>query len=144
MGAIRRGMAAMAKPTKISEFRGMSAEEIDAEVEKCQRALYDLRVKKYTGQPFKSHEFRWYRRKVAQLLTERRAQEIGEGIGKRESRKAEKARMLEKGLWVRVGGDGREIANALDEMEVGAALFDLAGGGGRSRGRPAAREPGGR
>eukprot|EP00803_Ostreobium_quekettii_P006656 evm.model.scf_1440.3 EVM.evm.TU.scf_1440.3 scf_1440:7064-7441(-) len=96
-----RPVVSMAKPTKIGEFRGMSAEEIDAEVEKCQRALYDLRVKKYTGQPFKSHEFKWYRRKVAQLLTERRAQEIAAGIGKRESRKAEKARLLEKDLWVR-------------------------------------------
>ena len=39
-----------AKKTKAAEFRGMTAEQIDAEVEKCRRALLDLRFKQRTRQ----------------------------------------------------------------------------------------------
>lgn len=39
-----------AKRPKASEYRSMSAEAIDAEVEKCRRALLDLRFKQRTRQ----------------------------------------------------------------------------------------------
>lgn len=42
------------KPTKASEFRGLSYEEIDAEVAKAKRVLLDLRIKQRTRQVGKS------------------------------------------------------------------------------------------
>ena len=41
---------AMAKPSKAADMRGLSEEEINAEVYKCKRALFDLRVAQKTRQ----------------------------------------------------------------------------------------------
>lgn len=41
-------VSAMAKPTKASEFRGLTNEEIDKEVYICQRKLLDLRIAQKT------------------------------------------------------------------------------------------------
>ncbi len=48
----RQGMAvlAMAKPTKAGDLRGLSDEELGAEVYKSKRALFDLRVAQKTRQ----------------------------------------------------------------------------------------------
>ncbi|GMH46083.1 hypothetical protein BSKO_14047 [Bryopsis sp. KO-2023] len=86
--------------TYASQFRDLSAEEIDQEVEKCKIALYELRVARASGKEIKTHEFRWNRKKVAQLLTVRREKEIEQGINSRKSRKMEIKRLLEAGEMV--------------------------------------------
>mmetsp|Transcript_18470 Transcript_18470/g.35146 ORF Transcript_18470/g.35146 Transcript_18470/m.35146 type:complete len:124 (-) Transcript_18470:347-718(-) len=74
------------KPAVASEFRSMSNEDIDKEVETIKRSLFDLRIKKATRQEFKSSDFKFYKKKVATLLTVKRENEIAQGISKRESR----------------------------------------------------------
>ena len=46
----RAAVVAMAKPSKAADLRGLSEEEISAEVYKCKRALFDLRVAQKTRQ----------------------------------------------------------------------------------------------
>lgn len=46
----RAALVAMAKPSKAADLRGLSEEEISAEVYKCKRALFDLRVAQKTRQ----------------------------------------------------------------------------------------------
>ena len=46
----RAAVLAMAKPSKAADMRGLSEEEISAEVYKCKRALFDLRVAQKTRQ----------------------------------------------------------------------------------------------
>lgn len=46
----RAVVVSMAKPTKAADLRGMSEEEVNAEVYKCKRALFDLRVAQKTRQ----------------------------------------------------------------------------------------------
>ncbi|KAK9841745.1 hypothetical protein WJX81_000253 [Elliptochloris bilobata] len=88
----------MAKPTKASDLRGLSEEELNAEVYKCKRALFDLRVAQRTRQAYKSSEFGWNSRKIAQLLTIKRERELVEGISKRESRRKDKKEKLALGF----------------------------------------------
>ncbi|CAK0756448.1 hypothetical protein CVIRNUC_002456 [Coccomyxa viridis] len=84
--------------TKASEFQGMGAEKIDEEVQKSKRALFDLRIAQRTKQPFKPSDFWYNKKKIAQLLTVRRQQEIEQGIAKRESRSIERKKLLAAGF----------------------------------------------
>jgi len=68
----------MTKPTKASEFRSLSAEQIEQEVATAKRELFDLRVKQKTRQEFKASDFGYYKTKVAQLLTVAREQKLAE------------------------------------------------------------------
>lgn len=83
--------------TRASDFRNMSTEEINEEVVNCKKALFELRLAQGTGREVKTHMFKCNRKKMAQLLTVRREQEIEVGINKRKSRKMEKKRMLDMG-----------------------------------------------
>lgn len=95
---VRCLVLAMAKPTKAAEFRGLSAEQIDQEVATAKRALFDLRLKQKTRQELKTSDFGFYQRKVAQLLTIKREQQLAEGISKRESRRMEKQQKIADGF----------------------------------------------
>ncbi len=44
--------------TKASDFKGMSQEQIDEEVQKAKRALFDLRIAQRTKQASRPHEMR--------------------------------------------------------------------------------------
>lgn len=94
------GLRLRANP-QVQEFREMSEDELIAEVEECKKQLFQLRVDQAVGKPIKTHMFKVYRKKAAQLLTIKREKEIDQGINKRESRKKEKNRLLKKGEWVR-------------------------------------------
>jgi large subunit ribosomal protein L29 len=56
----------------ISQFNdiiSLSNLEISEEIIKTEKALFDLRFKKATRQPFKSHEIKNTKRRLAQLKT---------------------------------------------------------------------------
>jgi large subunit ribosomal protein L29 len=55
--------------SKISDLRDQfkSLEEIEKEIIDLKRELANLRLKKATRKSFKSHEFKFARRKIAQL-----------------------------------------------------------------------------
>eukprot|EP00238_Polyblepharides_amylifera_P006291 CAMPEP_0196579074 /NCGR_PEP_ID=MMETSP1081-20130531/17541_1 /TAXON_ID=36882 /ORGANISM="Pyramimonas amylifera, Strain CCMP720" /LENGTH=123 /DNA_ID=CAMNT_0041898523 /DNA_START=91 /DNA_END=462 /DNA_ORIENTATION=+ len=76
---------------KAADFRSLSADDLDKEVSTCKRSLFDLRLKRATRQEYKSNEFKLLKKKVAAILTVKREKEIADGIGKRESRKLNKA-----------------------------------------------------
>eukprot|EP00210_Caulerpa_lentillifera_P006494 g6204.t1 len=86
---------------KMQEFREMSEEQILTEVEECKKQLFQLRIDQALGKSVKTHMFKVYRKKAAQLLTVKRQKEIEQGINKRQSRKKEKNRLLREGAWVR-------------------------------------------
>ena len=80
----------------LSDLRKLSSEQIDAQVKESKTELVKLEMKKASRQEFKPHEFKMYKKKVAQLLTVKREKEIEQGISKRESRRAEKNAALDK------------------------------------------------
>jgi large subunit ribosomal protein L29 len=47
----------------------MSFQELIDELKKAEKALFDLRFKKATRQPFKSHEIKATRKEVARIKT---------------------------------------------------------------------------
>lgn len=47
-----------------ADFRGMTVEQIDAEVAAAKRALFDLRLKRATRQEYKSSNFKFNKKKV--------------------------------------------------------------------------------
>jgi len=51
------------------ELRDLNDEIIIKEIVDTKKSLFELRLKKATRQSFKSHLFKHYRRKIAQLLT---------------------------------------------------------------------------
>jgi large subunit ribosomal protein L29 len=51
------------------ELRDLNDESIIKEIVDTKKSLFELRLKKATRQSFKSHLFKQYRRKIAQLLT---------------------------------------------------------------------------
>eukprot|EP00884_Botryococcus_braunii_P018850 jgi/Botrbrau1/5649/Bobra.55_1s0037.1 len=91
-------VSAKTKPTKASEFRGLTNEEIDKEVFNCQRRLLDLRIAQKTRKAFAPHEFGWNERKIAQLLTIKRERQLAEGISRREALKLERKEKLALGF----------------------------------------------
>ena len=55
--------------TKMSDLRELSNEEIDAEIQKLKRELFDLRFQQATRQTVNSHEFKHKRHTIGQLMT---------------------------------------------------------------------------
>ena len=51
------------------ELKDLNDEAMSKEVLDTKKSLFELRLKKATRQSFKSHLFKHYRRKIAQLLT---------------------------------------------------------------------------
>ncbi|MBJ7899075.1 MAG: 50S ribosomal protein L29 [Cyanobacteria bacterium RI_101] len=58
----------MALP-KIADARGLSDEDLGAEIATVKRELFELRFQQATGRPVKPHEFKHARHRLAQLLT---------------------------------------------------------------------------
>uniref|UniRef100_A0AB74TPR4 Large ribosomal subunit protein uL29c n=1 Tax=Discostella guiyangensis TaxID=3145224 RepID=A0AB74TPR4_9STRA len=52
-----------------NDNRLMSTQELVKEVKEAQKALFDLRFKKATRQPFKPHEIKATEKKIARLKT---------------------------------------------------------------------------
>jgi large subunit ribosomal protein L29 len=86
------------KAPKAAEFRSFSVEQIDEEVQKSKRALFDLRLKQRTRQEFKPSDKWFHEVKIAQLLTVRREQEVSQGIDRRQSRKLQKQKLIAEGF----------------------------------------------
>ena len=57
------------KKEKADEIRKMSIEDIEKEVAKTQRSLFDKKFQKYTSGIEKTHELRVARKQIARLLT---------------------------------------------------------------------------
>ena len=55
--------------SKMSDLRDLSTEEIDSEIQKLKRELFDLRFQQATRQTVSPHEFKHKRHKIAQLMT---------------------------------------------------------------------------
>ena len=55
--------------SKMSELRDLSSEEIDSEIQKLKRELFDLRFQQATRQTIQPHEFKHKRHTIAQLMT---------------------------------------------------------------------------
>lgn len=85
----------------VQSFYDLSEEEILEQVGELKKELFSMRAARAVGNPVKTHLFKQYRKRIAQLLTVKRKKEIEQGISKRESRKREKNALLEAGLWVR-------------------------------------------
>ena len=98
--ALREFPVVQANP-KVAEMYNFTEAELLEKVMDLKKELYRLRAKRAVGQEIKTHLFRQYRKEIAQLLTVRRKKEIERGINKRQSRKIEKARLVQAGEWVR-------------------------------------------
>lgn len=55
--------------SKIQELKTLERNELENELIKIEKDLFDLRLKKATRQDFKSHNFKHLKHKKAQLLT---------------------------------------------------------------------------
>lgn len=55
--------------TKMSELRDLSSEEIESEIQRLKRELFDLRFQQATRQTVNSHEFKQKRHTIGQLMT---------------------------------------------------------------------------
>nr|BDA97632.1 ribosomal protein L29 [Cryptomonas tetrapyrenoidosa] len=55
--------------SNFEELRNLNDEAIMKEILDTKKYLFELRLKKATRQSFKSHLFKHYRHKIAQLLT---------------------------------------------------------------------------
>jgi len=60
--------------------------------------MFGLRIKFAKREEYKPSQYSALRKRVAQLLTIKREREIEQGIDKRDSRAAEKQRLVEAGL----------------------------------------------
>lgn len=55
--------------SKIAELRELSTEEIDGEIQRLKRELFDLRFQQATRQTVNPHEFKHKRHTIGQLMT---------------------------------------------------------------------------
>jgi len=58
----------MALP-KIQDFRNLSDQEVDEQIQAFKRQLFELRMQKATRQTVKPHLFKHLRHQIAQLMT---------------------------------------------------------------------------
>lgn len=54
---------------KFTEINSFSSDEIFEAIQSSETQLFNIRVKKATRQPFKSHEIKNLKRRIAQLKT---------------------------------------------------------------------------
>jgi large subunit ribosomal protein L29 len=54
---------------KFNDIKGLSNTEISDAIVKAEKELFNLKFKKATRQPFKSHEIKFTKRKLAQFKT---------------------------------------------------------------------------
>ena len=55
--------------SQYSDIRSLSSEDINTNILKVEKKIFDLRFKKATRQTYKSHELKNEKRKLAQLKT---------------------------------------------------------------------------
>ncbi|KAK9789961.1 hypothetical protein WJX73_005915 [Symbiochloris irregularis] len=96
--ATRTTLAVQAKPTRAAEFRSLSEEEIDQQVEECKKELFRLRFKIARKEAFKPSDVHWNKKKIAQLLTVKREREVEKGVSRRESRLIQKRKNVALGF----------------------------------------------
>eukprot|EP00192_Tetraselmis_astigmatica_P015640 CAMPEP_0117663302 /NCGR_PEP_ID=MMETSP0804-20121206/8529_1 /TAXON_ID=1074897 /ORGANISM="Tetraselmis astigmatica, Strain CCMP880" /LENGTH=146 /DNA_ID=CAMNT_0005470289 /DNA_START=96 /DNA_END=536 /DNA_ORIENTATION=- len=87
------------KATNISDFKDLTAEQIDAEVEAAKLEMYYMRNKQALRKEVKTSNFGVLRKKVAQLLTLKR--QMFAEMNKREYRSMERRQLLDAGEFVR-------------------------------------------
>ena len=75
------------KPTKASEFKAMSNDDLLAEMTAAKKMLFELRMRQSTRKEYKGHHFGILKTKIAQIRTVKREREVAEGVNKRDSRK---------------------------------------------------------
>tara|TARA_Y100001970_G_scaffold219524_2_gene269388 strand:+ start:6181 stop:6399 length:219 start_codon:yes stop_codon:yes gene_type:complete len=54
---------------KLEEFKNLNDSEIQVEIEKLRKELFDLRFKQATRQLNETHKFKLIKKQIAQLLT---------------------------------------------------------------------------
>ncbi|KAL0025086.1 hypothetical protein WJX79_007372 [Trebouxia sp. C0005] len=86
--------------TKASDFRRLTLEEIDQQVEEAKRSLLlDFRVKQVRSQKKPKCQLKWdLETKVAQLLTIKRERELEDKISKRQSRSQQRSKDILAGF----------------------------------------------
>jgi len=62
--------------SKIQDFRDLSDEEIDTQIQTLKRQLFELRMQKATRQTVQPHLFKHARHQLAQLMTLERERQI--------------------------------------------------------------------
>jgi large subunit ribosomal protein L29 len=62
---------------KITDARKLSESELADQIVAVKRQLFDIRMRRATSQPFKPHEFKHQRHRLAQLLTVERERQLG-------------------------------------------------------------------
>jgi large subunit ribosomal protein L29 len=62
---------------KVAEVRQLSEQELSDEIVAIKRQLFELRMRRATSQPFKPHEFKHKKHRLAQLLTVEHERKLG-------------------------------------------------------------------
>lgn len=75
-----------------------TAEAIDAEVQKVKAAMFTLRIQYAKREAYQPAQYSALKKRVAQLMSIKREREIVAGVDRRDSKAAEKRRMVEAGL----------------------------------------------
>ena len=75
-----------------------STDVIDTEVQRLKAEMFTMRIKFAKREAYRPAQYIALRKLVAQLLTIRREREIEQGMDNRDSRAAEKRRLVEAGL----------------------------------------------
>jgi len=62
--------------SKIQDFRGLSDQELDEQIQSLKRQLFELRMQKATRQTVSPHQFKHTRHQLAQLMTVERERQL--------------------------------------------------------------------
>nr|5H1S_Z Chain Z, 50S ribosomal protein L29 [Spinacia oleracea]5X8P_Z Chain Z, protein L29 [Spinacia oleracea]5X8T_Z Chain Z, protein L29 [Spinacia oleracea] len=79
------------KEDELKELRTKTNEQLNEEILQLKGELFMLRLQRSARENFKPSDFGRMRKRVARMLTVKREREIEQGVGKRLSRKLDKA-----------------------------------------------------
>jgi len=68
----------MKRLEKLKEFKNLKSSEIQVEIEKLRKELFDLRFKQATRQLNDTHKFKVIKKQIAQLLTLNKNQNLNQ------------------------------------------------------------------
>ena len=68
----------MKRLEKLKEFKNLKSSEIQVEIEKLRKELFDLRFKQATRQLNDTHKFKAIKKQIAQLLTLNKNQNLNQ------------------------------------------------------------------
>ena len=68
----------MKRVEKLKEFKNLKSSEIQVEIEKLRKELFDLRFKQATRQLNDTHKFKAIKKQIAQLLTLNKNQNLNQ------------------------------------------------------------------